>query len=943
MEKTIETVLSGSNSTYLLQLLEQFQLNPDSVAHDWVPILEDLSKNFPFVEKKPSWGMSFSKDVKSFQKELSEPAQKNISEDEFLNTARSLALIQAFRHFGHLGKSQDPLGLEKTKYVTELDFKSYGFKDADLSKTVFVNGFMDNQSMVLSDLLFHLKKIYSSSFTVEYSHIQNSDEREWFVQKIEGDEKTFSADEKKEILKDLTKAEFFEKIVHVKFPGAKRFGLDGGESLIPGIEALLRLKAKKEMCEVVFGMAHRGRLSVLTNVFNKPYRSIFSQFEGMSAIPDDMNASSDVKYHLGYSTDRVIENKKIHFTLLANPSHLEAVNPVTLGKIRSEQDLLKDEERKKVLGILIHGDAAFIGQGVVFESLNLSCLEGYKTGGTIHIIINNQIGFTTFPEHSRSTTYSSDTAKYIEAPILHVNGDEPEDVLRAFQMACDYHSTFGKDVVIDLICYRRFGHNEGDEPAYTQPLMYKKIQSHPSVRSQYEKYLLQKGYLNQEEAQTIQDDVQLKLQSEFNEAQKDKNNQLPADKKADWLADEWKNIAPVQHDEKLLEPVKTGVDIAILRALGLKALSVPHDFNLNSKILRQWEQKRNALNKGEGIDWALAESLAFATSLLEGHKVRLSGQDSERGTFSQRHLVVTDQENGNKYTSLNHLQSGQAYCEAINSPLSEFAVLGFEYGYSLASPNNLVLWEAQFGDFANGAQVIFDQFISSSEMKWLRLSNIVVLLPHGFEGQGPEHSSARLERFLQLCAENNMIVANCSTPANYFHILRRQLKALYRKPLILMTPKSLLRHPLCVSTLKDMGTQTSFLPVISDKLAADDIQKIVICSGKIYYDLLEKRQKEDNKTVALIRLEQFYPFPEKALLDALKQYKKAPVMWCQEEPENMGGWHFLDRRIEKVLTEWAGELMRPLYMGRKEAASPAVGLLSRHKSEQEEIVRNVFL
>ncbi|MBP9752957.1 MAG: 2-oxoglutarate dehydrogenase E1 component, partial [Proteobacteria bacterium] len=911
---------------------------------DWHPILDELIKSYPFIESKPGWGMTYidddSKEPRTNTPPPSHEKEKApVSEKSLKDTIKAFFLVEAYRKHGHISADLDPLNATQKRGHESLDPKFFGFTDADFAHPIFVNGLFGKDYMTLSDLVFELQKTYCAKIAVEYSHLSNEKEKNWFKNKFESPAPSYSNEQKKWILENLTKAEFFEKTIHVKFPGAKRFGLDGGESLIPGLLHFMNKKAKTSVQEFIFGMPHRGRLSILCNILKKSYRSIFAQFEGMSPIPLDIDASSDVKYHLGHSSDVLLNGKEVHLTMLPNPSHLEAVNPIVLGKVRAAQNHIKDTKRAQVLGILLHGDAAFAGQGIVSETLLLSKLDGYKTGGILHVVVNNQIGFTTFPEYSRASTHSTDIAKAVDAPILHVNGDDPEAVLQAFEIAADYHSEFASDIVIDFVCYRRFGHNEGDEPVFTQPKMYTFIKNHTTVRAHYEELLERKGVLTKDETQIIRDNISLKLQEEYEAAQKIKAANQSAEPKADWMEGEWKSIKSELSPQNIQESVKTGVDVAILRALGLKSLTPPESFNLNSKIIRQWEQKRNVLNTGQGVDWALAESLAFATSLLEGHNVRLSGQDSERGTFSQRHAIITDQENEKPYLSLNHLQSGQAKCEIINSPLSEFGVLGFEYGYSLKAPNDMVLWEAQFGDFANGAQVMFDQFISSSQMKWLRLSGLIVLLPHGFEGQGPEHSSARLERYLQLCAQNNMIVANCSTPANYFHILRRQVKAKYRKPLILMTPKSLLRHTLCVSSLKEMGSNTTFSTVISDALPTPKIKKIVLCSGKVYYDLLEARQKENIESVALIRLEQFYPFPDDALLETLKVYPKVPVVWCQEEPENMGAWHFLDRRLESVLTKWSGELMRPLYVGRPASASPAVGLLSTHKLEQEQLIK----
>ena len=751
----------------------------------------------------------------------------------------------------------------------------------------------------LYDLMKKLESAYCGNLTIEYMHIQDTKEREWIQNKFENNQFSLTDDQRIELLKQLTKAEFFERFIHTKFPGAKRFGLDGGESFVPAMQHIIDRKARNGCEDIAIGMAHRGRLSTLANVLRKPIRSIFSQFEGMSALPKDIEASGDVKYHLGFSNDIVVDSHKVHLSLLANPSHLEAVAPLVLGKVRAKQELMQDNQRKKALGVIVHGDAAFSGQGIVSETLSLSELDGYETGGTIHVIINNQIGFTTSPHSSRSSPYCSDVAKFIQVPILHVNGDDPEAVIRAVDVACEYHDVFGHDVVLDIFCYRRYGHNEGDEPKFTQPKMYKTIENHSSICKQYEKKLIQKNVLNDQEAQIIKDDVNLFLKNEFKIVQKAKADSADLAQKADWMEGKWTGLKSSSGEDDILKPVQTGVDVHTLRAIGIKSFNVPDDFNLHSKIARQWSAKRDALKNEGDIDWALAERLAFSSLLVEGYSVRLSGQDSQRGTFSQRHGVLVDQETEKNFIGLNHLEKEQGEVTLLNSILAEYSVLGFEYGYSLANPKALVMWEVQFGDFANGAQVVVDQFISSAEKKWLRLSGLVMLLPHGFEGQGPEHSSARLERYLQMCGEGNMIVANCSTPANYFHILRRQLKAEYRKPLVLMTPKSLLRHRACVSPLRGMGSKTTFLPIITDELLPKKMRKIIFCSGKVYYDLLEHRTQNKIKDIAIIRLEQFYPFPEKLILELLNKYDQVPVVWCQEEPENMGGLELFRSKVRR--------------------------------------------
>ncbi|MGB1547389.1 MAG: 2-oxoglutarate dehydrogenase E1 component, partial [Alphaproteobacteria bacterium] len=670
----------------------------------------------------------------------------------------------------------------------------------------------------------------------------------------------------------------------------------------------------------------------LANVMKKPFAAVFTEFQGNASHGDDFQGSGDVKYHLGASADREFDEKTIHLSLTSNPSHLEIVDPVVLGKTRAKQAQRKNETRDQVLSILMHGDAAFAGQGLVPESLELGDLQGYRCGGTVHFIINNQIGFTTSPKFARGTPYPSDIAKGIQAPIFHVNGDDPEAVVHVAKIATEFRQEFHRDVIIDMFCYRRFGHNESDEPAFTQPLMYKAIAAHPTTREVYAKKLVTDGELTEEEAQGIYDNCMKALEADFEAAQQYKSN------KADWLEGAWRGLGLATDGKRR---GKTGVPIETLREIGEALVHVPEGFNANRKLVRQLQAKRKMFESGEGFDWATAEALAFGSLLHEGIPVRLSGQDCTRGTFSQRHAAFVDQETEAKYYPLDHLKEGQAPFEVLDSPLSEAGVLGFEYGYTMAEPNALVLWEAQFGDFANGAQVVIDQFVASAESKWMRMSGLVMLLPHGFEGQGPEHSSARLERYLQLCAEDNMQVANCTTPANYFHILRRQIHRNFRKPLILMTPKSLLRHKRAVSRLEEMGADSTFHRVLADEtklLAASKVKRAVFCSGKVYYDLLEEREKRGIKDVALLRVEQLYPFPADTIAEELRKYPSADVVWCQEEPKNMGAWTFLDRRFEDVLSEIKHEAARAKYIGRKEAASPATGLLRKHNQEQAELV-----
>ena len=768
-------------------------------------------------------------------------------------------------------------------------------------------------------------------------HISDPEQRAWIQERIEGMDKEvrFTAQGKRAILTKLIEAEGAERFLNVKYTGTKRFGLDGGESMVPALEQIIKRGGQLGVHEIVIGMPHRGRLNVLANVMAKPYRAIFNEFRGGSAQPDDVEGSGDVKYHLGASSDREFDENRVHLSLTANPSHLESVDPVVLGKVRAKQDQMGDRERKEVLPLLLHGDAAFAGQGVVAECLGLSGLRGHRTGGSIHFIVNNQIGFTTAPRFSRSSPYPSDVAKMIDAPIFHVNGDDPEAVVHVTKIATEFRQRFGKPVVIDMFCYRRHGHNEADEPAFTQPLMYQRIAEHPGVVEIYADRLIEEGLFTKDEVEDLQARFRSYLEEEFAAGETYRPN------RADWLDGRWAGIGFAEEGARR---GMTGVDLDLLRKVGRKLTSFPESFTPHKTIARIMAARRKMIDEGKGIDWATAEALAFGTLLVEGFKVRLSGQDSERGTFSQRHSVLMDQATEKKYTPLKHLGKQQADFEVINTMLSEEAVLGFEYGYSLAEPNALVLWEAQFGDFANGAQVIIDQFISSGERKWLRMSGLVLLLPHGYEGQGPEHSSARLERYLQLCAEDNWQVVNCTTPANYFHVLRRQLHRQFRKPLVLMTPKSLLRHKKVVSSLDELGPESSFHRLLWDdaqikkdepiQLVPDDqIKRVVLCSGKVYYDLYEEREKRGINDIYLLRIEQLYPFPARALIQELSRFKDAEMVWCQEEPKNMGAWSFIEPNLSWVLDHIGAKHKRPRYAGRPSSAATATGLMSKHLRE----------
>ena len=868
-----------------------------------------------------------------------------------LDSIRAIMMIRAYRFRGHLAANLDPLGIEPPGSHPELDPKSYGFTEADYDRPIFIDYVLGLETATVHEMLDILHRTYCGTVALEFMHISDPEEKAWLQERIEGPDKevAFTDMGKQAIFQKLVEAEGLEQFIDVKYTGTKRFGLDGGEAMIPALEQVIKRGGNLGVQEIVLGMPHRGRLNVLTNVMGKPFEALFHEFKGGSAQPDDIEGSGDVKYHLGASSDRAFDGNKVHLSLSPNPSHLEAVDPVVLGKARAKQDQFKETpramaDRGTVIPLLLHGDAAFAGQGIVAECLGLSGLIGHKSGGSIHFIVNNQIGFTTNPRFSRSSPYPSDVAKMVEAPIFHVNGDDPEAVVFAAKVATEFRQKFLKPVVIDMFCYRRYGHNEGDEPAFTQPTMYKKIKAHPSVVEKYGQRLIDEGLLPADGLVAARAAYRAQLDTAFEAANNFKPN------KADWLDGKWSGL-----ERKSAEFVRgdTGVAPALLREIGAGLSRVPEGFNLHRALTRQLKAKEKMFETGNGFDWATAEALAFGSLLLEGYPVRLSGQDSERGTFSQRHSSWIDQETERRFKPLKYIREDQALFEVINSMLSENAVLGFEYGYSLAEPNTLVLWEAQFGDFANGAQVVVDQFISSGENKWLRMSGLVMLLPHGYEGQGPEHSSARLERYLQLCAEENMQVANCTTPASYFHILRRQQKRNFRKPLILMTPKSLLRHKKCVSHLNDMATGSSFHRVLWDgrdertpnkidstgKLKpAKDIRRVVLCSGKVYFDLLEKCEAENIDDVYLMRLEQLYPVPHGPLLAELEPMAHAEMVWCQEEPRNMGAWSFIEPELEDVLTTLGAKYKRVTYAGRRASASTASGLMSRHMEQREALL-----
>jgi len=968
--------MQGANADYLEQLYARWAGDPAAVDAAWADFFAQLGDSETEVKAEaagPSWaradwppapsdeltaaldGQWAAEPAAIAEKVNGKAAEKGVEvSDEaikraVLDSIRAIMLIRAYRIRGHLAADLDPLGMRDETAHPELDPKSYGFTEADMDRPIFIDNVLGLKVATIREIVDIVKRTYCGTFALQYMHISDPEQAAWLKERIEGygKEIQFTQNGRKAILNKLVEAEGFEKFLHVKYMGTKRFGLDGGESLIPAMEQIIKRGGSLGVKEIVIGMPHRGRLSVLANVMNKPYRAIFHEFQGGSFKPDEVDGSGDVKYHLGASSDREFDGNTVHLSLTANPSHLEAVNPVVLGKARAKQDQLGDTDRTAVLPVLLHGDAAFAGQGVVAEGFGLSGLRGHRTGGTIHIVVNNQIGFTTAPHFSRSSPYPTDIALMVEAPIFHVNGDDPEAVVHAARVATEFRQKFHKDVVIDIFCYRRFGHNEGDEPMFTNPAMYKNIKRHKTTLQLYTERLVADGLIPEGEIEDMKAAFQSMLNDEFEAGKTYKPN------KADWLDGRWSHL---DREGEEYQRGQTAISEATMKEIGEALTRVPEGFELHKTVGRLLDAKREMFESGKGFDWATGEALAFGSLCLEGYPVRLSGQDSTRGTFSQRHSALVSQDDEERYYPLNHIREGQARYEVIDSMLSEYAVLGFEYGYSLAEPNALTLWEAQFGDFANGAQIMFDQFISSGERKWLRMSGLVMLLPHGYEGQGPEHSSARLERFLTMCAEDNWIVANCTTPANYFHILRRQLHRSYRKPLVLMTPKSLLRHKLAVSDAKDFTEGSSFHRVLWDdadrdngtgrseaKLLPDDqIKRLILCSGKVYYDLLEARDAAGLEDVYILRLEQFYPFPALALVKELERFKQAQMIWCQEEPKNQGGWSFVEPNVEWVLTRIGAAHTRLTYAGRAAAASPATGLASQHKAQQQALVNDAL-
>jgi 2-oxoglutarate dehydrogenase E1 component len=965
--------LYGGNAAFVESLYAKWASDPNSVEPSWQAFFASLSDRTDEVKRaaqppawtkpaapspRPDWMSAIDGLWPAVEAKLGKTLEERkpaASVDEVraatLDSLRAIMMIRAYRMRGHLKANLDPLGIATTPGdASELDPATYGFAEADFDRPIFLDYVLGLETASIREILAILRRTYCGNLGVQYMHISDPKEKAWLQERIEGRDKeiNFTKEGKVAILKKLIEAQGFEQFLHRRFPGTKRFGLDGGEAMVPALEQIIKRGGAMGVKDIVIGMPHRGRLNVLAAVMGKPYHIIFHEFHGGSAMPSDVQGSGDVKYHLGASSDRDFDGNSVHLSLTANPSHLEIVNPVVIGKARAKQAFTLRETpavgRGHVMPLLLHGDAAFAGQGVVAECFALSGLRGYGVGGTMHFVVNNQIGFTTSPKNSRSSPYPTDVAMMVETPIFHCNGDDPEAVTFAAKVATEYRQLFGKDVVVDMFCYRRFGHNEGDDPTMTQPLMYAKIKGHPSVRDLYATRLIGEGVCTQGDVDGWIKEFDKFLDDEFEAGKQYKAN------KADWLDGKWSSVKLASGDERYA----TGVAKQKLLDLGRRMTTIPDRITAHKTVERVIAARREAIEAGEGIDWATAEHLAFATLLDQGYPVRLSGQDSVRGTFSQRHSGLIDQKTEEVYFPLRNLGPNQAHFEVLDSALSEEAVLGFEYGFSLTDPDTLTMWEAQFGDFVNGAQVVIDQFISSGERKWLRMSGLVMLLPHGYEGQGPEHSSARLERFLQLCAEDNMQVVNCTTPANYFHVLRRQLLREFRKPLIVMTPKSLLRHKRAVSNLEDLVTGTGFHRVMVDGAEAgcdvggvtlrpdDEINRVIVCSGKVYFDLVEKRAQTGRDDVYILRLEQFYPWPLKSLTSELKRFRNAELVWCQEEPKNMGGWQFVDAWLELTLERMNVKAKRARYVGRPASASTAAGLMSRHMKELETFLTEAF-
>ena len=967
--------LDGANAAYLEQMQARYAQDPNSVDASWRSFFSALNEPADNVRKTadgPSWQradwpqddrgdltQALTSNWRTIEQEAAQYTKSkhpHASPEDVQQAAKdsisALMLIRSYRIRGHLIADLDPLGQMKRVFHADLDPATYGFAGGDFDRPIFINGVLGLESATLNEILEILRRTYCSTFGVQYFHVSDPAEKRWLQDRIESvqERQDFTPEGRKSILQKLIEAQAFEDILQRRYPGTKRFGLDGAESLIPALEQIIKRGGALGLKDINFGMPHRGRLNVLAAILEKPYRAIFFEFlGGVSSGAADFG-SGDVKYHLGASSDREFDGNKVHLSLAPNPSHLEAVNPVVIGKARAKQQLFsgshENPDHKAVTAVLLHGDAAFAGQGVVPECLGMSAIEGYTIGGTIYVVVNNQIGFTTAPHYSRSTPYPTDVAMMVETPIFHVNGDDPEAVVFAARVATEYRQKFGKDVVVDLICYRRYGHNEGDDPSFTQPLMYKIIKGKKSTRDIYGQHLVENGTITQAEFTAMKADFAAFIETEFETAES------YTAKAPDWLDGVWSGIQLPDDDPK--RRGKKQLAVRTLKIIGKKLTEYPDDIAVHRTLKRLIAARRERIETGKNIDWALAEHLGFASLLFEGHPVRLSGQDCGRGTFSQRHSHIIDQDTERRYTPLNNIRDGQACYQVLDSMLSEYAVLGFDYGFSQTRPNTLTIWEAQFGDFANGAQIVMDQFISSAEQKWLRMSGLVMLLPHGYEGQGPEHSSARLERYLQMCAQDNMQVCIPTTPANYFHVLRRQVHRDFRKPLIVMTPKSLLRHKRCVSDLIEMGHATFFHRVLWDdaqnrprdgevRLQSDEkIKRVILCSGKVYYDLFDHREDLKRDDVYILRIEQLFPYPEDALIEELKRFKSAEIIWVQEEPQNMGAWAYIRGFLEQTFAKIGTKTKLVRYVGREASASTATGIAAKHKAEQQAILDEAF-
>jgi 2-oxoglutarate dehydrogenase E1 component len=912
----------GINAAVVEEIRQRYEIDPSSVDPSWGDVFE--GRRAPARPPEPARPAATRREA------TPGPA---VAEKH----ARVLRLIHSYRARGHRVAQTDPLGGHPS-YFPELDPAHYGFGDADQDELFLAGDLPGGAVQRLREILGLLRATYCRTIGVEFTHVQDPGRKAWLQRRMEDDENRprLSPAERMRILEKLSAAELFERFLHTKFIGQKRFSLEGAESLIPLLDTLVEEGPRFGVREFVLGMAHRGRLNVLSNILGKSLESIFGEFEDAPLLETPFG-SGDVKYHKGFSSDRhTRDGHRVHLSLTSNPSHLEAVDPVVEGRTKAKQKRAGDAEGKTVVPVLLHGDAAFAGQGIVAETLNLCNLAGYSTGGTIHVVVNNQIGFTTPSTEARSTLYCTDVAKMIQVPIFHVNGDDPEAVVHCVKLAMEWRQRFAQDAVIELVCYRRHGHNEGDEPSYTQPLMYEKIRNHPSVRKLYTETLLQLGLLTELDVQRIEEDLQGQLQQALAVIKtRPPEPDEPYEPRGPWTG---------FTRERPKEDPDTSVAVERLAQIAERLAAVPAGFLVHPKLAALLERRTKVIAEGAPVDWATGEALAFGSLVLEGTNVRLSGQDSTRGTFSQRHAVLVDQTSGVEWCPLDHLSPTQARFEAYDSILSEAGVLGFEYGYSLADPSTLTLWEAQFGDFANGAQVIIDQFISSAHAKWGRMSGLALLLPHGYEGQGPEHSSARIERFLQLCAEDSIQVANCTTPAQYFHVLRRQMLRNFRAPLVLFTPKSLLRHPRAVSGVDDFA-RARFQRVLGDAeagRAAGSVRRVLLCSGKIFYELLERREREAGSAgggappeIAIVRVEQLYPWPEAELVEQVQRFGAArEFVWVQEEPANMGAWTFVRERLQDLLRPG----LRLRYAGRRESASPATGSLRVHRAEQQAVL-----